>query len=619
MYLTKSAFMLGRTCPTKLYYHVQRYPNANAGDPYLELLAEGGFVVGKIAQMLHPEGVLVDTSNGVEAAYAQTQTLLEQPKVTIFEATFISKGKAASIDILRKDGERFEIFEVKSQSFDSEEDQRVKAEGKRGLIWNAKGTAIRAEWTDRIDDVAFQVLILEELFPNASLRASLLLPDKSKRVMMENLASQFGIVREAESKFAKVTIDFSGNVEELRQKHFLTAVPVDDETKLVLPVVREVSQRLCASLSPSIEKIPAALGKHCRDCEYRCGDAKSATETAPLGLEESRDGFRECWGSLADVEPHIFDLYFGGALKRKGAFLIDELIAEGKASLFDIPDEALTGIRGERQKLQIECTRSGKEWISPELKDFLGGVKFPLFFIDFETCRLAVPMHRGLRPFEQVAFQWSCHVVESLDQPPKHAEWINVEPRFPNFDFARSLMEQIGDDGTVFVWAQHEQTTLKDILDQMKRLEVKDASLEKWLDLMVNSPETQGRMVDMNRLALSYYFHPKMRGSTSLKYVLPAVWEASSEVRKLPWLAPYVKERDGKLLSPYEVLATTKIGDEEECVREGTAAMSAYQEMLFGEGARDAAVQASWRSLLLKYCQLDTLAMVVVFRHWLHG
>lgn len=612
MYLTKSAFKISRSCPTKLYYHVEKYPNAEALDPYLELLAEGGFVVGKIAQLLYPEGVLVDTSRGFEAAEAQTRELLKRPQVTIFEATLISKGKATSFDILRKDGNRYELLEVKSQSFDGAADAELRMEGKKGLVWTAKGNAIRSEWLELVDDVTFQALIFEEVFPDAILTCALLLPDKAKRVMAENFAARFELPEAGSQPDAPRlmrAVRYHGEVEEVKTHNFLTKVPMQDEVQVRRAEVQALCETLVASLEPSARKIPPVLGKHCNKCQFRAAESEDASA-------DRRDGFRECWGPLADEDPHLFDLYYGSQLKEDGKFVWDALIEQGKVSLFDIPEDALHGVRGERQRIQIEYSRRGEEWVAPELKDFISTVRYPLHFIDFETCRMAVPMHAGLRPYDQVAFQWSCHTVESPGAEPVHSDWINGEPTFPNVEFARSLRAQIGEHGTILVWATHEGTTLKDIADQMQRMNLRDEGLEKWLSLVVNASEEQGRLVDLNRLALKCYFHPQMRGSTSLKYVLPAVWQASTEVRTLPWLKRYVREEGGALVSPYAALPPIKIGETDCSVREGTAAMSAYQEMVFGAGARDPRVKAQWRELLRQYCELDTLAMVVVFRHW---
>jgi len=74
-----------------------------------------------------------------------------------------------------------------------------------------------------------------------------------------------------------------------------------------------------------------------------------------------------------------------------------------------------------------------KEFISPEMPKILEGCKYPLHFIDFEASRMAVPYHAGMRPYEQVAFQWSCHTIPTRGANLVHQEWINVDGAYPNF------------------------------------------------------------------------------------------------------------------------------------------------------------------------------------------
>ena len=64
---------------------------------------------------------------------------------------------------------------------------------------------------------------------------------------------------------------------------------------------------------------------------------------------------------------------------------------------------------------------------------------YPLHFIDFETATAALPYHKGMSPYEAVAFQWSCHTISQPGVEPEHYEWINLDQKFPNFEFARSL------------------------------------------------------------------------------------------------------------------------------------------------------------------------------------
>jgi hypothetical protein len=277
-----------------------------------------------------------------------------------------------------------------------------------------------------------------------------------------------------------------------------------------------------------------------------------------------------------------------------------------------------------RQRIQREYTLANKEYLSPDLVRRLQHLPYPLQFIDFETSRVAVPYHAGMRPYEQVAFQWSCHTIREKGAPLEHTEWINVIDAFPNFAFAESLMEHLGEHGSFLMWSHHENSVLNDIRRQMRRYQYSNPPLERWLDVVPEHDKNSSSfMVDMCDLAKRYYFHPKMKGRLSLKYVLPAIWESNDALHRMPEFAQYYGRDDtGKLLKPYDTLSPLPFGNPEEeiegeeVVTEGTGAMRAYQEMLSGVSRHNEALKEQWRRLLLQYCQLDTAAMVMVFRHW---
>jgi hypothetical protein len=140
--------------------------------------------------------------------------------------------------------------------------------------------------------------------------------------------------------------------------------------------------------------------------------------------------------------------------------------------------------------------------------------------------------------------------------------------------------------------------------------------LAEWLDRLLGPEDQDGRrrsprMRDLHQLALRHYFHPRMGGRTSIKVVLPAVWESDAALREHPWFAAYHQvDATGRPLDPYETLPAMPLGgDRDDAVREGTGAIRVYQDLLF---APDPAPeeQASRRLLLLQYCRLDTAAMV---------
>lgn len=601
--LSKSDFKIARDCPTKLYYKKKGYPNNADENEYMQYLAEGGYLVGKYAQLLYPEGIEVKTDKKTAYALEETKELLNKnTNITLFEAAIEVNNLIIRADILKKQGHKLELIEVKSKSWDSADpEQRSRME------------------EEYYDDVAFQYYVLQEAFPNAEITPYLMMPDKAKTTKLEGVPGWFKITREEpdpESTFRKVDVEFlpglgSSEHKELIKDNVLTLVDVSEEVHERLEMVKNASQEFIKSLSGAeIKKLPGELNKACFKCEFWTDD-------------EAKSGYHECMGKLAKPNPHISELYYLGSIRNDYA---NHLIDEGTTSLYDIEEEALLkadgkwGARGIRQKLQIDKTKENKEWLSNLLKGVLNSWKHPLLFIDFEASICAIPGHIGESPYSIDAFQWSCHIVDSPTSEPRHEEWINTEPEFPNFKFARALMEMVkrNGEGTLLMWSSYENSVLRTIYLQMIEREYRDDELKTWLEMIVKMDNKDtGAFVDMNDITLLHYFHPEMKGKTSIKKTLPAVWNNHTYLHSIPCLKQYLLIKEGKILSPYETLSEEMSeAEKNDAVKEGTAAMRAYFDLLYGKGKGNANEKERIKNTLLKYCKLDTMAMYVIWRHW---
>jgi len=130
--LSKSDFKIASTCPKKLIYKKASYKTKNDENEYMEMLAKGGHIVSKYAQLMYPDAIEINTES-LEKGHEKTKQLLEENEnIILFEATFISDGKVVRADILEKVGNVLNIIEVKSKSHDDEEDKakaiRIKKE-----------------------------------------------------------------------------------------------------------------------------------------------------------------------------------------------------------------------------------------------------------------------------------------------------------------------------------------------------------------------------------------------------------------------------------------------------------------------------------------------------------
>ena len=612
--LSKSDFKIASNCAKKLQYKKEKYPNGVDENDFMMMLAEGGYIVGKLATIVY-FGTEI-TGNTMEAL-ERTKLLLQQENITLHEAAILSGQKLIRIDILEKKGNVFNLIEVKAKSFNS----------------TAEGSDEERDMKEYIEDVVFQTQVLKEAYPDAVINSFLLMPDKSKQTEIEGLASWFKVVPPEEKpkpgEFRNIEVAF---IEEEGTKEYenkrqlllkdglLQLLPLNDKVSEWSSIINNRSEKFLRILNSDFEYQPGdyEINKNCKGCEFRASK------------DNPKDGFNECFDEMAKVEPNIFELYYGGAIKNaEKAIYFDELIRKKNFSLYDIDLNELKkangeyGIRAVRQLIQIENTKKNKEWISDSMKSELSTWQYPLHFIDFETYTGAIPYHKGMHPYEAIAFQWSCHTINRPGDEPVHSEWINTEKDFPNFRFAESLMKQIGNNGTPLMWATHENTILRRILNQMDEFEYENEILKNWLINITKDKNRDGRLIDMNAFTLKNYFHPYMKGKTSIKKTLPAVWNYHSFLHQIPWFKKYYRsDTDGNISDPYQTLkyifTDGSIEDAlaerelEEVVKEGGAAMKAYNDMMYGAEEN----REKLKNQLLEYCKLDTMAMVIIWSYW---
>jgi hypothetical protein len=201
-YISKSDFKVARECATKLYYKKLEYPNTNECNEYLQLLAEGGYIVGKMAQLMYPSGIEIQSERGSSDALNETENLLKQENVILFEPAIWINNKLIRIDILEKKGNVFNLIEVKAKSFDGEL--------RNEQFWNKRSGEIKTDWQAYLEDVTYQALVLKERFPEAHINSFLMMPDKSKSTNIDGLAKWFRISETKQTgKFKGYKVDFS--------------------------------------------------------------------------------------------------------------------------------------------------------------------------------------------------------------------------------------------------------------------------------------------------------------------------------------------------------------------------------------------------------------------------
>ena len=186
--LSKSRYRLGLECPTKIFYslNAKTYLNGNRDNDFLRALADGGFQVGELACCLHMPGETVETLRP-EDALAQTARILQRYTVTIFEAAFAAEDCFIRADIIRKQGQRIDLIEVKSKSIDPDADE----------VFTGTRGGIKAEWEPYLHDVAFQTFVVRAAMPGCTVNPYLMLADKSAVSPIDGLNGYFVLRKDA--------------------------------------------------------------------------------------------------------------------------------------------------------------------------------------------------------------------------------------------------------------------------------------------------------------------------------------------------------------------------------------------------------------------------------------
>lgn len=640
-FLSKSRFKMAVECPTKLFYtgKADEYCDTLQGNDFLALLAEGGYQVGELAKFFYPDRVEI-TEIDSELAIQRTVELLKNENIVLIEPAIRFGNFLTRIDILVKTGNRFELVEVKAKSYDSSASDFV---GK-------KSGRVSSSMRPYLHDAAFQTWVLQQAFPGAGISTFLIMPDKSKKSPVDGVNQMLKICKVGNRIKIETRFPDGLNVNELAAS-LLEKVCVDEHVSLILRSPLEVPGGVgylpdlvdeWATAYSADRKIPPTIGAQCDSCQYKATSNNTC-----------KSGFEECWSSAAGLNRQDFER--GTVLDlwnfRKKQKLIDSRIFR----ISEVRREHLEDSKGGADTPWL--TRVQRQWLqiagipkNHEFEDFyldtsllqreIHSWKYPFHMIDFETSSLALPFYKNMSPYEAVAFQFSHHVIEA-DGRVRHAgQYLSTEPGFfPNFEFAYKLKQELDrDSGTVFMWSPHEHTILAKIVDQL-RAHTSDVDRKDQLVNFLNSLLRGGEreMVDLCKLAERAFFHPDTKGSSSIKKVLPATLKISDFLRGVYSTPIYGSENGipshnfknmvwidsgGNSIDPYMKLKNLTedllpVGiDKYSVIADGGAATTAYSRLQF-EDLNDE-VRSRICAALLRYCELDTLAMVMVVQAWKH-
>jgi len=261
-----------------------------------------------------------------------------------------------------------------------------------------------------------------------------------------------------------------------------------------------------------------------------------------------------CWSHIPEDS-----IFIVARLGKKKKF---ELYYNGMIQIKDIPE---TFPLNSTSKSHVDCHVHNRPIIKKDrIGDFVKSLSYPLYFLDFETINPAIPPFDNTRPYQAIPYQYSLHIKSSPQSDLDHTGFLADAGTDPRKPLIESLLKDMSEPGDILVYSlSFEATRIKELAKQFP---------EYATDLMALSSRLKDLMLPFQK---SYYYTPEMKGSYSIKVVLPA-------------LVPDMRYDDLE-------------------VSDGVQAMEAYRKL---EDEKDPQRVTEIRDALWEYCKLDTLAMV---------
>jgi len=482
MPLSKSQFIRGLQCHKSLWLYKNNPELRDTPDTQTESAFNTGYQVGDLAKELFPNGIEIKfDSDNFNGMIEKTKELIANGTEVIYEATFKEDGIFVMADILVKNADAWDIYEVKASTHTKEYHKNDTA-----IQWYALSKAINLN-----------------------------------RAYVVHINNKY--VRDGEL-----------NIKEL--------FTIDDITDSVLEKQEEIPLQLIEMQEMLQEQIPDIdIGKHCSD---------------PYGCDFSS----HCWQHIPKKNS-VFDIAYAMGKQWK-------LYYQGILSIDDVPEDFHLG---KNAKLQIQHYKSQEIKIDkPKIKEFLETIEYPINFFDFETFQNAIPRFDKQRPYAQMPFQYSLHILYE-DGTLEHKEFLGDENSDPRRALSEQMLQDITPTGSIIAFNQSfEITQIKNLAQVCPDISDELLALNK-------------RFIDLaHPFQYKHYYHPNFNGRYSIKVVLPTLFPDDDE------------------------LDYKKLGS----IQNGGDAMDTFANLHL---LKDKSQLEAIKKDLLVYCRLDTLAMVRIF------
>lgn len=371
---------------------------------------------------------------------------------------------------------------------------------------------------------------------------------KIKDIYIDDASYQYYVLSSLGLNVKKVCIVYINN-------EYIRGNELDINQLFNIEDITDMAKNKFNEIENNIESINSFMQEHGADNEPE-------TEIGPNCFDPYSCGFWEyCTQDLP--KPNVFDL---SGMQTKTKF---KQYNAGNVSFKDLENEKIN--KKYLEQIDFELNNREPKIEIDALINILDSLKYPLYFIDYETCQYAIPEYEGTKAYQQIPFQYSLHIIEEKGAPLEHKEFLaDINDENLIRTFADSMIENLPEDGSVIVYNKGFESSVNKKLGEM------------FPDLNPKIERINTNMVDlMVPFRQRNYYTKEMEGSYSIKKVLPALF-------------PNNKELD------YSELSYVHKGDE---------ASNAFLSLKDLPPEKQKII----RQALLTYCHLDTLAMVKIW------
>ncbi len=487
MNLSKSRYCRGIQCPKMLW--LEKYKPDVMEESDNSSVLEQGNVVHEVARYLFGEHINIEYTDNLNEMIKDTYRTIESYEdIIITEASFNYEKNFCSVDILKKNKDNYEIYEVKSS------------------------TGVHDVY---INDASYQYYVLTSLGLNVTKCSIITINSSYERV---------------------------GNIE---LDKLFTINDITNEVKSLQPKVKENIKKINTYMDSDIER-NEAIDDHCYN-PYLCPFFSYCTRNLP--------------------HPNVFDI-----TKTPGVTAM-KLYKQGYITFEDLL-KAKIG-KKYRERIEYDLYDKPDHIDKLSIKEFLDTFSYPLYFLDFETYQMPIPLYDYVHPYEQVPFQYSLHYYEKENGELLHTEYLGI----PGTDPRRALAEQLVKEIPLNVCTlAYNMSFEKGVIKRLATI---------YPDLSEHLMNIHNHIKDLeDPFSKRYYYTKDMAGSSSIKKVLPALFP------------------DDPSLDYHNL----------DLIHNGAEAMNSFAKM-----ATMSKEELEYtRERLLRYCELDTYAMVKIYKKLKH-